>query len=384
MADGPIDEALTVPQGTFSLRRHGRSGSEPLRAWDAGDEYVLHEIAERGLTGRRWIVADDAFGALAVVLAASGDPVVAWSDSHVTSLATTDNLARNRLPESAVEMVATTSSPTGPFDGAIVKIPRAKAHLDDLLRRLRGQLAPDAVVIGAGMTKAVHQSTIDSFESHLGPTPTTRARKKARLLLPEIDPALTTSADPAPVRHEWDAPGGLTVTAMPNVFSATGLDAGTRLLLDHLPDMVDVERAVDLGCGTGVIAASLATQNSDIEVICCDESHEAVASARETVGRVTDRAQFLVTDVLDGLEDRSVDLVVVNPPFHAGGARTNAVAKRMFIEARRVLRPGGELRVVGNRHLPHHVTLKRVFGAADVVASNPQFVVLSARRSSER
>lgn len=380
MADRPMDEALTVPQGSFSLRRHGPSASEPLRAWDAADEFVLHEIADRGLTGRRWVVVDDASGALAVVLAGAGDPVVAWSDSQVTALATAENLERNRLPEAAVEMVASTATPSGPFDGAIVKIPRAKAHLDDLLRRLRGQLAPDAVVIGAGMTKAVHQSTIDAFESHLGPTPTTRARKKARLLLPEVDPALPTSTDPSPALHHWTGPEGHTVAALPNVFSSTGLDAGTRLLLEHLPDLVAVERAVDLGCGTGVVAASLATRSPEIEVICCDESHQAVASARATVGGVTDRGRFLVTDVLDGVDDQSVDLVVVNPPFHAGGARTSSVAKQMFVEARRVLRPGGELRVVGNRHLPHHVMVKRVFGAADVVASNPQFVVLSARR----
>ena len=43
------DETLRVPQGAFTLRRHGDGRAEGLRAWDAADEYVLHEAAERGL-----------------------------------------------------------------------------------------------------------------------------------------------------------------------------------------------------------------------------------------------------------------------------------------------------------------------------------------------
>ena len=68
-----------------------------------------------------------------------------------------------------------------------------------------------------------------------------------------------------------------------------------------------------------------------------------------------------------------------NPPFHAGGARTSAVADRMFAESARILADDGELRVVANRHLPYHSTLKRTFGSVTVAASDPKFVVLSAR-----
>ena len=129
-----------------------------------------------------------------------------------------------------------------------------------------------------------------------------------------------------------------------------------------------------------MVAATLAHRHQDIHVVCCDESYQAVAAARATVGSVTRGATFHVTDVLDGVPDRSADLVVVNPPFHAGGARTTDVAHRMFHDAHRVLRPGGELRVVGNRHLGHHVALRRAFGSVAVVASDPRFVVLSAPR----
>ena len=377
-----VDDTLRVPQGSFVLRRHDDGGDPSLRAWDAADEYVLHRIADEGIdTAGRWLVVDDGSGALPVVLAAMpGSDVATWTDSVVTEHALLANLERNDRTADAVTVVPSTETPAGIVDFVVVKVPRAKAHLDDLLRRLRPLLADGALVIGAGMTKAVHRSTIDSFETHLGPTPTSLARKKARLLLPEVDDRDVAPTDSEPAQSEWETPWGLRVTGMPNVFSSTGLDAGTRLLLDHLPEVPKDGVAIDLGCGTGVIAATLVTRSPGLRVVCCDESHQAVASARATVGRVTDDAAFHTADVLAGVADSSADLVVVNPPFHAGGARTSTVARRMFSESRRVLRPGGRLLVVGNRHLGHHVPLKRMFGSVDTVASNPKFVVLGTTR----
>lgn len=371
---------LAVPQGRFSLRRRHADRTGSLRAWDAADELLLDHVTTIDIDPGRWLVVNDAFGALAVVGAASGRTISSWSDSLVTHLATADNLGRNGMAPSAVEHVPSTTTPDGPVLLALVKVPRTLAHLSDELARLRPLLAPGAVVIGAGMTRHIHRSTIEAFERAIGPTPTTRARKKARLLLSTVDPDLRPPAPPSPI--EWTSPDGIAVTALPNVFSSGGLDPGTGLLLDHLPDPPAGASVVDLGCGTGVVGATMAARRPDLDIVACDESYEAVESARRTLARVTTRAAVRVTDVLDGVADRSADLVVVNPPFHAGGARTTAVAERMVVEARRVLRPGGELRLVANRHLDHHVLLRRTFGAVTVVAADPRFSVLSATVTS--
>ena len=50
----------------------------------------------------------------------------------------------------------------------------------------------------------------------------------------------------------------------------------------------------------------------------------------------------------------------------------------MFADARTALRDGGELWVVGNRHLGYHEKLRRMFGNCELVASDPKFVVLRA------
>ncbi|MGY5036408.1 class I SAM-dependent methyltransferase [Streptomyces sp. 900116325] len=74
----------------------------------------------------------------------------------------------------------------------------------------------------------------------------------------------------------------------------------------------------------------------------------------------------------------SVDLVLNNPPFHSHLATTDATARTMFHGARTALRQGGELWVVGNRHLGYHTQLRRTFGNCTTVAGDPKFVVLRA------
>ena len=91
-------------------------------------------------------------------------------------------------------------------------------------------------------------------------------------------------------------------------------------------------------------------------------------------------ASFLVGDAMSPLPDAGVDLVLNNPPFHTHRATTDIVAWRMFTGARRALRPGGELWVVGNRHLGYHVKLRKIFGNCETVAASPKFVVLRSVR----
>ena len=387
----PFMEPMVVPQGDFVLARHPARTGDKLRAWDAADEYLLSALADRSEapTGPVTLVGlNDGWGALATALVAAGHRPSMVSDSFVAQLATRANLAKNRLDPADVDLLGSFDPVPDRIDVLLVKVPKSLALLDDQLRRLRPHLHDGTVVIGAAMAKHVHTSTIEVFASRIGPTTTSLARRKARLLFAEVDPATgtTESSTPEPLATYVVDPGRHVVTSHAGVFSADRLDIGTRFLLEHLPSHRNGTEVVDLGCGNGVVGTMAALADPDVDVTFVDDSYRAVASAEITyrANLGPDRpAWFTVGDVLGQLAsgppigESSVDRVLNNPPFHVDQAVGDAVAWQMFSESRAALRRGGELWVVGNRHLAYHAKLKRLFGNCEVVASNAKFVVLS-------
>lgn len=186
----------------------------------------------------------------------------------------------------------------------------------------------------------------------------------------------------APQTYDWQLEGtDWTIHNHANVFSRSGLDIGARLFLKHLPENVEGEM-VDLGCGNGVIGLQLLAQNPQARVLFTDESHMAVASSRLNVERnmpdALERSEFMVNNGLSGIEPDRFDVVLCNPPFHQQSAITDHIAWQMFHDARRSLKYGGELIVVGNRHLDYFRKLKKIFSNCSNVASNGKFVVLKA------
>jgi len=394
---------LTTDHGPLDLARYPEDPREQLRAWDAADEYLLRHLAGTAalpgaepaapvdLSGTVAVVGDR-WGALATALAVQrpAQPPVQISDSYLAQQATLRNLDRNGLAPEAVRQLTTRDAPPERIDVLVVRVPKSLALLEDQLHRLAPALHAGTAVVGAGMVTEVHTSTLQTFERLVGPVRTSLAVRKARLIHCLPDPELVRPANPWP--HRYDLPAdtgplaGLTVTNHAGVFCADHLDIGTRFLLRNLPQRHGFRRIVDLGCGNGVVGTAAALAAPGAELLFVDESHQAVASARETFTAnagpdAVAAAGFRVGDGTAGIPAGSVDLVLNNPPFHTYHASTDSTAWRMFSGAHVALRPGGELWVVGNRHLGYHVKLRRIFGNSEVVASDPKFVVLRAVRN---
>ncbi|MFD3616250.1 methyltransferase [Streptomyces sp. NPDC058676] len=376
---------MTTPWGEIALSRFPEDPRDQLRAWDASDEYLLRHLADQDvpLSGTV-VVVGDRWGALATALAAHGP--VQITDSYLTQEATRANLARAGVETGGVQLLTTQDPPPGRVDVLLVRVPKSLALLEDQLLRLAPAVHEGTVVVGTGMVKEIHTSTLRLFERILGRTRTSLAEKKARLIFctPEPKPSPERAASPWP--YNYELPGGIglvsgrTVVNHAGVFCADRLDVGTRFLLQHLPVGRGGQRVVDLGCGNGVVGTAMALAEPEAEVLFVDESFQAVASAEATfkANGVPGHAEFRVGDGLVGVPADSVDLVLNNPPFHSHQTTTDATAWRMFTGARRALRPGGELWVIGNRHLGYHLKLRRLFGNSQLVASDAKFVVLKA------
>lgn len=378
----------------FTLHRVPKQPKQPLRAWDAADELVLAHIADIGVeSGATVLVVNDSFGALACGLHHL-DPAVV-NESAAGREATATNLSANDLD--SIEMYSMLDLASGPlvtpFDVVIIKIPKSNSHLVDLLHRLRPLLHDETRVIGAAMVKHLRNSTLDTFSSLIGPTTTSLAKKKARLVFADVDVELVVGENPWPV--EWTAHKGR-LTNHGGGFSPNSLDIGTAALLDGVDDFAallsdDVGpevNAVDLGCGNGIVGLRLVRDLNAGEYDGCisaiDDSALAIDATERSWAASTTGALQLVTHhhhrMVEVLDPGSTDIVVVNPPFHNDRVIGDHTAWSMFTDAHRVLRKGAPLVVVGNRHLAYHAKLKKIFGNVETISSSAKFVVLLARR----
>jgi 23S rRNA (guanine1835-N2)-methyltransferase len=383
-----MTDRLTVAQGEFELNRLPKRPRELLRAWDAADEYLLDTLFEQqklpdGSTtlstgAARVLILNDSFGALAVALSAFRPHAV--SDSYLSQQATRLNLDENDLPEHSVTLLSSLENLEGVFDLVLIKVPKTLALLEDELIRLHPHLTPSTQVIVAGMIKTLPSSVWKLLERLVGPTTTSLARKKARLIFATPDAGLIVPPSPYPVCYRLENTEYL-ISNHANVFSRDSLDIGTRFFLQHLPIRQGACDVIDLGCGNGLVGLIAAKRSPAATLHFIDESFMAVASAKDNFRRafgVQREATFCVGDGLMEVESESADLILCNPPFHQQNTVGDQIALSLFKQSRRVLRKGGELWVIGNRHLDYPSYLARLFGANSVVASNPKFIIVKA------
>ena len=175
-------ESLHVPQGSFELARYPRDTKDPLRAWDAADEYLLRHLYEQQLPEKHQClgILNDAFGALSLALAHQHPWTI--SDSWLSRQGTLANLKHNSLPTNQIRLLSSLQPIPGPLDLVLIKVPKNLSLLEHQLHQLLPTLHEDSIIMGAGMSRHIHKSTLQLFERIIGPTRTSLARKKARLI----------------------------------------------------------------------------------------------------------------------------------------------------------------------------------------------------------
>jgi 16S rRNA (guanine1207-N2)-methyltransferase len=162
----------------------------------------------------------------------------------------------------------------------------------------------------------------------------------------------------------------------PGVFSWDRIDSGTALLIRHLPAFSG--RGADFGCGIGLLGHAILRSEGVKALTLVDIDRRAVALCRHNIS--DERAKIVRADarVLKGLEP--LDFVAMNPPFHEGGAESRALGLAFIEKAAAVLRKGGHLWLVANRHLPYEAALARHFREVRAVADERGYKIVEARK----
>ena len=360
-----------------------------LQAWDAADEYLINYITEQALVEKssNILIFNDTFGALTTNLSINGNQVYCVNDSLLSEQGIKHNLEQNHLATDSIHYLTSLTSLPSDIDLVVFKIPKSKSLLNYQLLQIKNTYPDSLIFIAGDRAKEIHSSTLKVFEKHLGSTTTSLAVKKARLVFCQLD---QKSKQQSPFPTIWDleptypATTKFTISNHANVYARDKLDLGARYLLQSLPNVAQGAKVIDLGCGNGVLGLTLLAAQPRAEIHFVDESYMAIDSSKTNIEKnlpeLLAQCEFTVNDCLTNINDRNIDLVVCNPPFHQQTATTDHIAWQMFNDAFRVLKKGGELIIIGNRQLGYHVKLKRIFGNYTEIATNNKFVTLSAKR----
>ncbi len=362
-----------------ALRRWPDLEGPDLPASDAADRLILDESAAARSAAADGAIAviGDAYGALALGAAAEGATGIRV---HQDALTGERALAANAELSGLEAAVASLPLSADVVRGArvvLLRLPRSLDALRDIAGLVAAHADPGVVVYAGGRLKHMTVAMNDVLREHFERVDVTHARQKSRVLIAR---GPQDGRDPVPRRETHD---GLVVCAFGGAFAGTAIDIGTRFLLAHLPEPpAGPDAAIDLACGTGVVAAALALRHPGLRVYACDQSAAAVASARATAeaNGVADRIEVARDDMLSNRPDASADFIALNPPFHVGAAISESVAPRLFADAARVLRPGGELWTVWNSALHYRLALERIVGPTRQVARNTKFTLTASTR----
>lgn len=370
---------LTIDALFDGLRRRPDVEAPNLFAVDATDRLILDLAADSlaAVSGSEIAVIGDRYGALTLGVAVGYG--VDGIRVHQDPITGEQALALNADEAGLAGRYRSCALDADLLDGVkivLVQLPRSLGELAETADAIARFADPTVQVFAGGRDKHISVAMNDVLAQRFRTVAASRGRQKSRVLtasgptpLPQPEYPVTSRID------DLD----MTVVAHGAVFGGAKLDIGTRYLLDFLPKMKSPRTAVDLGCGTGILAVALKRLHPDAVVVATDRSAAAVASTRATAAANGVELDVARDDAMATVPNASVDLIVCNPPFHLGAAVHTGAATAMFDAAGRVLRPGGEMWTVYNTHLNYRGALARSVGPTDVLGRNGKFSVARSR-----
>jgi|SRR5690625_4261353 len=347
---------------------------------------MLLQVLDETLTAEPWrttapfVVINDVSGALS-----------AWAREQKLQV---------RFVQDSAGLAADQASITGPvatavspdiLDGVatvVYRLARPLEALEEVSWQIARWADKQVMFLAGQLQRHLNFSMNKVLEASFSHVSASRGYHKARALRAQEPKGLVGDAPPRIPRKNTVqiASHTLQLRAYGLTFGAARLDPGTRLLLESLmpyhakyfgPDTV----GVDLGCGNGTIATFLARCTAVGHLIATDDSASAVRSTAATLAaNNVDGVHVMHQSGLVQLGNASVDVVVLNPPFHDGTELTSDIAHFLFAEASRALKPGGVLFTVFNRSRGYRAQMQHSVGPTRQIAGDRRFIVTQSQK----
>ncbi len=320
------------------------------RARDASSAVAAEVLAERGIAGRRVLLAGGA-DALADEARDAGATVTLW---HRTARG---GRAATAWPE------------PGPYDDVVLRLPQGKEALRTLLSALSAQLSPGGRLWLHGANDEGVRSADAALAERFTSVSTASSKKHCRVWAAEgLIPATPVAAE----RFQATVAGvSLDWVSWPGLFAHGRVDPATQALMEAFPAKPE-GRVLDFGCGAGLLSQFLQRRDG----VTCDMSDIdalAVDTARENVPG----AEVMLADGLPPQTGR-YRFIISNPPLHFGKDLEPGLLRQLVADAPKRLGRSGELWITTQGAVPLRALLSESFSNVQQVRRDQRFAVWRA------
>lgn len=251
------------------------------------------------------------------------------------------------------------------FDLVVISAPKSLRELTYLLWLGFSRLSEGGILICAAENN-VNGKRLQKLALHAGwgEASTNLSKHKCRILIVEKQAGLKAPA-------EWEMYGTFAKNdagfiSLPGLFSWDRIDAGSKLLMEHI-EAEDIRgNGGDFGCGYGYLSVELVRARPHLKSLSLyDADARALTAAEKNLmplsGNIKIRTCWtdLTRPELHAAE--GLDFIVMNPPFHEDSRADAAIGKGFILSAAKILKRGGVLWMVANRHMPYETDLRAQF-----------------------
>mgnify|MGYP002625690280 CR=1 FL=1 len=159
------------------------------------------------------------------------------------------------------------------------------------------------------------------------------------------------------------------------VFSKSGLDFGTRTLLENL-DLENINGDIlDFGCGYGPIGIFI-SKIKNIKVDMIDVNLRSIELAKKNSELNKVDTNIFYSDIYENI-DKKYDFIISNPPIRVG----NEILYKILFDAKKYLKTNGELWIVINKDQGAKTIMKKLSEEYNVelVTKNKGFYIIKSK-----
>lgn len=170
----------------------------------------------------------------------------------------------------------------------------------------------------------------------------------------------------------------LKLKTSPGVFSQSGIDTGTKLLIENI-EISNKTLVADLGSGGGIIGIICGKLSPRCHIHLLDDHLRSFKLTKENIklNNITN-AQSYLSDLFSAVENRTYHQIFTNPPQQLG----NEFLEELINECFKHLKPQGQLCLVVKKNYSNFIKrlLDKTFSNSQVIKSSKNHTVLKSRK----